>query len=91
MAGWGYILYQIFAGEAGSIAADDRRVGEHVRESFATMRWMVGRHGKISMNVGALVHHFYMREYWVQFTPLPSFIATLIERALSLGKWSSAS
>merc|ERR1712003_535899 len=41
MAGWGYILYEIFSGEAGSIAADDKRVGEHVRSSFATMRLIV--------------------------------------------------
>jgi len=41
MAGWAYILYEIFAGEAGSIAANDKRVGEHVRESFATMRLIV--------------------------------------------------
>merc|ERR1712113_185414 len=41
MAGWFYILYEIFAGEAGSVAADDKRVGEHVRTSFATMRLIV--------------------------------------------------
>merc|ERR1719310_1727607 len=41
MCGWFYILYEIFAGEAGSIAADDKRVGEHVRSSFATMRLIV--------------------------------------------------
>merc|ERR1712224_267782 len=39
--GWFYILYEIFAGEAGSVAADDKRVGEHVRSSFATMRLIV--------------------------------------------------
>merc|ERR1719352_308180 len=41
MAGWGCILYEIFGGEAGSIAADDKTVGEHVRTSFATMRLIV--------------------------------------------------
>merc|ERR1712113_802237 len=41
MCGWFYILYEIFAGEAGSVAADDKRVGEHVRSSFATMRLIV--------------------------------------------------
>merc|ERR1712203_470988 len=37
----GCILYEIFGGEAGSVAADDKRGGEHVRASFATMRLIV--------------------------------------------------
>jgi len=41
MCGWFYILYEIFSGEAGAIAADEKSVGEHVRSSFATMRLIV--------------------------------------------------
>ena len=50
----------------------------------------VGYHWKTSMNVGALVtlvaavHYFYMREYWVSSTTLPSFIVTSIGRSLFL-------
>merc|ERR1711941_153550 len=39
MCGWGFILYEIFLGEAGSTAAD--KVGEHVKTSFGTMRFIV--------------------------------------------------
>merc|ERR1711862_481372 len=41
MAGWGYILFEIFAGEAGSVAADGEKVNQYVQESFATMRLIV--------------------------------------------------
>ena len=39
MAGWAYILYEIFAGEAGKVAADS--APESVQSSFSTMRWIV--------------------------------------------------
>merc|ERR1712050_593151 len=41
LAGWGYILYEIFAGEAGSVAATGDKVDENVRNSFSTMRFIV--------------------------------------------------
>merc|ERR1711992_62145 len=41
MAGWGYILFEIFSGEAGSVAASGDKVGVHVKEAFATMRFIV--------------------------------------------------
>jgi len=41
MAGWGYILFEIFSGEAGSVAATGDKVGEHVKAAFATMRFIV--------------------------------------------------
>merc|ERR1719195_2001077 len=39
--GWAFILYEIFAGEAGSIAATSEKVSDNVRESFNTMRIIV--------------------------------------------------
>jgi len=41
MSGWGFILYEIFKGEAGSVAAKGDRVSEHVKESFSIMRFIV--------------------------------------------------
>merc|ERR1719384_1521497 len=41
MYGWGFILYEIFSGEAGSVAASGDKVGEHVKTSFDTMRFIV--------------------------------------------------
>merc|ERR1712050_562956 len=41
LAGWGYILFEIFAGEAGSVAATGDKVDENVRNSFSTMRFIV--------------------------------------------------
>merc|ERR1712061_936180 len=41
LCGWGYILFEIFAGEAGSVAASGDKVGEHVKAAFATMRFIV--------------------------------------------------
>ena len=39
MAGWGYILYEIFAGEAGKASAE--QAPESVQSAFSTMRWIV--------------------------------------------------
>ena len=39
MAGWAYILYEIFAGEAGKAAAD--KCPAAVQTAFNTMRWIV--------------------------------------------------
>ena len=39
MAGWFYILYEIFAGEAGKMNAD--QAPESVKSAFSTMRWIV--------------------------------------------------
>merc|ERR1711977_517427 len=41
MAGWGAILFEIFMGEAGSTAANDKCVDEQVKSSFNTMRFIV--------------------------------------------------
>merc|ERR1711972_473623 len=41
MAGWGFILYEIFMGEAGSVAASGDKVNEYVKQSFQTMRLIV--------------------------------------------------
>merc|ERR1712203_1093778 len=41
MCGWGYILFEIFAGEAGSVASSGDKVGKHVKTSFDTMRFIV--------------------------------------------------
>merc|ERR1712007_399996 len=41
LSGWGFILYEIFFGEAGSVAATGDRVSEHVKESFSIMRFIV--------------------------------------------------
>merc|ERR1712079_732272 len=41
MCGWFYILYEIFSGEAGQIAATGDRVSQHVKESFSVMRFIV--------------------------------------------------
>merc|ERR1719251_169691 len=40
MAGWGFILFEIFMGEAGSVAAGTS-INRHVRASFSTMRLIV--------------------------------------------------
>jgi len=39
MAGWFYILYEIFAGEAGKASAE--QAPESVQSAFSTMRWIV--------------------------------------------------
>merc|ERR1719364_245154 len=41
MAGWGFILYEIFAGEAGNVAGGDSQVNKYVQQSFSTMRLIV--------------------------------------------------
>merc|ERR1712099_26910 len=40
MAGWAFNLYEIFAGEAGKVAAGGE-VSKYVQESFSTMRYIV--------------------------------------------------
>ncbi len=39
MAGWAYILYEIFAGEAGKVAAGEAPAS--VQSAYSTMRWIV--------------------------------------------------
>jgi len=41
LCGWFYILFEIFAGEAGQLAATGDRVSQHVKESFSVMRFIV--------------------------------------------------
>merc|ERR1712066_511017 len=41
MAGWGFILFEIFMGEAGQVAASGDKVNEYVKSSFSTMRLIV--------------------------------------------------
>merc|ERR1719407_174955 len=41
MCGWFFILYEIFSGEAGKIAAQGSKVNKYVQESFNTMRFIV--------------------------------------------------
>merc|ERR1712038_1345309 len=41
MAGWAFILFEIFVGEAGKVAGSDEKVSEHVKNSFNTMRFIV--------------------------------------------------
>merc|ERR1711920_1002914 len=41
MCGWGFILYEIFMGEAGSVAASGDKVNEYVKQAFQTMRIIV--------------------------------------------------
>merc|ERR1712216_344539 len=40
MSGWGYILFEIFAGEAGKLASSSS-VNKYVQQSFKTMRFIV--------------------------------------------------
>merc|ERR1712217_544957 len=41
MAGWAFILFEIFMGEAGQVANSGDRVNEYVKRSFSTMRFIV--------------------------------------------------
>merc|ERR1719326_369380 len=41
LCGWGFILFEIFAGEAGKTAGGDSRVNKYVKSSFNTMRFIV--------------------------------------------------
>merc|ERR1712241_697198 len=40
-AGWGFILHEIFMGEAGQVAASGDKVNEHVKKSYSIMRFIV--------------------------------------------------
>merc|ERR1711924_535685 len=40
LSGWGYILFEIFAGEAGNVAGSGA-VNKYVQSSFKTMRFIV--------------------------------------------------
>jgi bacteriorhodopsin len=41
MCGWGFILFEIFMGEAASVAKTGDKVNEYVKASFSTMRFIV--------------------------------------------------
>merc|ERR1712187_311503 len=41
LAGWCFILFEIFAGEAGQVAGSGDKVNEYVKQSFSTMRLIV--------------------------------------------------
>merc|ERR1712159_962355 len=41
MAGWCFILFEIFAGDAGKVASGGGKVNKYVQESFNTMRFIV--------------------------------------------------
>merc|ERR1712194_418168 len=41
MAGWALILFEIFIGQAGSLASDGDKVNQHVKSAFNTMRFIV--------------------------------------------------
>merc|ERR1711964_43290 len=41
LCGWGFILFEIFAGEAGQVAASGEHVNKYVKESFSVMRFIV--------------------------------------------------
>jgi len=41
MCGWGFILFEIFANEAGKVAADIGKANKYVQQSFTTMRFIV--------------------------------------------------
>merc|ERR1712242_526329 len=41
MCGWGFILNEIFAGEAGQVAQSGNKVNQYVQASFGTMRFIV--------------------------------------------------
>jgi len=41
MAGWLFILYEIFLGEAGKVAGSGDKVNKHVKSAFGTMRIIV--------------------------------------------------
>merc|ERR1711920_449127 len=41
LAGWAFILFEIFVGEAGKVAAGGDKVNEYVQASFQTMRLIV--------------------------------------------------
>merc|ERR1711935_817915 len=41
MAGWFFILFEVFVGEAGSVAANGTNVNKHVKTAFSIMRFIV--------------------------------------------------
>jgi bacteriorhodopsin len=41
MAGWAFILFEIFMGEAGQVSGNDPKVNGYVRGAFSTMRFIV--------------------------------------------------
>jgi bacteriorhodopsin len=41
MAGWAFILFEIFMGEAGQVCGNDPKVNKYVREAFSIMRFIV--------------------------------------------------
>merc|ERR1712194_145081 len=41
MAGWAFILFEIFMGEAGQVCGNDPKVNQYVREAFSIMRFIV--------------------------------------------------
>merc|ERR1719158_1790105 len=41
LAGWAFILFEIFQGEAGSVADRLRESNQNVQTAFATMRFIV--------------------------------------------------
>merc|ERR1719414_127093 len=41
MCGWGFILFEIFAGEGASVASKATEVSDAVRSAFSTMRFIV--------------------------------------------------
>jgi len=41
MCGWGFILFEIFVGEGGKVAAESKEVSDAVRSAFGTMRFIV--------------------------------------------------
>ena len=41
VAGWFFILFEFFMGEAGQVAASGDKVDEHVKASFQTRRLIV--------------------------------------------------
>merc|ERR1711979_42704 len=41
LAGWSFILFEVFMGEAGKVAATGDKVNEYVKKSYSTMRFIV--------------------------------------------------
>jgi bacteriorhodopsin len=41
LCGWGFILFEIFAGEAGNTAGNEKEISAPVQSAFATMRFIV--------------------------------------------------
>merc|ERR1712151_759960 len=41
MCGWAFILFEVFAGEAGKVAGDSSKVNKYVMESYSAMRLIV--------------------------------------------------